>query len=349
MGRTAHIRLMKRKKESDVCTAVTLQTMQREIFLGRNMDFSYPIESALYLVPKGKSWVSVPGKSSFRDLYGFIGIGQEFRGKITLFDGVNERGFAVAALCFAGCSHFPQPADPSGKPMLAAQDAVRFLLGCCSSVQDLRRVLDEVRLVSVLDPVTNIIPSLHWMAVDRSGTCAVIEQTEDGLHLWNNPAGVLADGPDLRWQLMNLRHYAGAEPAQKPSAQWGKATLTPVGNGSGTNVLPGGYASPARFVRTAYQKSFAMAPANRQEAVAVGFHLLEGSSLTKGVVNGSRGTVEFTQYTAFINTATGEYFFRTYYNSQVFTAKIPSDMDNRRDPVCLGVLKRPPVFETLGE
>lgn len=48
-----------------MCTAVTLQTLQRETFFGRNMDFSYPIEPALYLVPKGSAWASIPGKSSF--------------------------------------------------------------------------------------------------------------------------------------------------------------------------------------------------------------------------------------------------------------------------------------------
>ncbi len=330
-----------------MCTAVTLQTLQQETFFGRNMDFSYPIEPALYLVPKGSAWASIPGKSSFQDSCSCIGIGQEFRNRITLVDGVNEHGFAAAALYFAGYASFPQPSAAPGGPMLAALDVVRFLLGRCASVQELRRLLDAVRLVGAPDPVTNTVAPLHWIAADRSGACAVIEQTEEGLHIWNNPIGVLANSPDLRWQLTNLRNYMSASPTQKPSAQWGKVALTPFGNGGGTDILPGGYASPARFVRTAYQKSFAAAPANRQDAVATGFHLLEGVALPRGPVATSRGPLDFTHYTAFLNTASGEYFFRTYDNCQVTTAKLPADAGSRARPVRLGALNRQPVYATL--
>lgn len=112
-------------------------------------------------------------------------------------------------------------------------------------------------------------------------------------------------------------------------------------------ILPGGYASPARFVRTAYQKSFAATPANRQDAVTAGFHLLEGVALPRGVVTTSRGQLDFTHYTAFLNTASGEYFFRTYDNSQVTTARLPADAGSRPRPVRLGALNRQSVYATL--
>lgn len=35
-----------------MCTAITLQSMQGENFLGRTMDFSYPIEAGLYVISK---------------------------------------------------------------------------------------------------------------------------------------------------------------------------------------------------------------------------------------------------------------------------------------------------------
>ena len=36
-----------------MCTAMVTQTSQGDIYFGRTMDFSYPLEPELYFVPKG--------------------------------------------------------------------------------------------------------------------------------------------------------------------------------------------------------------------------------------------------------------------------------------------------------
>jgi penicillin V acylase-like amidase (Ntn superfamily) len=42
-----------------MCTAITLQSIQRENFFGRTMDFSYPIEPGLYVIPRNYEWYSL--------------------------------------------------------------------------------------------------------------------------------------------------------------------------------------------------------------------------------------------------------------------------------------------------
>ena len=42
-----------------MCTAITLESMQGENFFGRTMDFSYPIEAGLYVIPKNYEWYSL--------------------------------------------------------------------------------------------------------------------------------------------------------------------------------------------------------------------------------------------------------------------------------------------------
>ncbi|BAK97585.1 hypothetical protein OBV_03870 [Oscillibacter valericigenes Sjm18-20] len=44
---------------------------------------------------------------------------------------------------------------------------------------------------------------------------------------------------------------------------------------------------------------------------------MKGVSIPKGVVVTGRGTDDYTQYTALINTSSGEYFFNTYKNLQI--------------------------------
>lgn len=44
---------------------------------------------------------------------------------------------------------------------------------------------------------------------------------------------------------------------------------------------------------------------------------MESVTIPQGAVITSRNTFDYTKYTAFINTNTCEYFFRTYDNSQI--------------------------------
>ncbi|EHL08476.1 hypothetical protein HMPREF0322_00788 [Desulfitobacterium hafniense DP7] len=69
-------------------------------------------------------------------------------------------------------------------------------------------------------------------------------------------------------------------------------------------MLPGGYTSPERFVKTAYQKTHIPLPKNRIEAVMAVFHLMESVSIPKGVIITERNTYDYTQYAALMNTHT---------------------------------------------
>ncbi len=56
---------------------------------------------------------------------------------------------------------------------------------------------------------------MHWMLADAA-QCLVIEQMADGLHLYDNPIGVLANNPPFPFHRENIRQYLNvtAEPAQ---------------------------------------------------------------------------------------------------------------------------------------
>lgn len=335
------------KEGKNMCTAITLQTAQQENFFGRSMDFSYAIDPSVYVFSVGYEWGNLLKTTRFTHAYSFIGIGQELEGNVTFVDGVNEKGFAVAALYFPGYAQYQSIAKTPQKPQIAALEVSHYLLGKCEATDGVKEALAAVDIVSVADPVTQTVAPLHWIATDKSGKCIVIEHTEKGLFLWENEIGVLTNSPDFSWHMTNLRNYMNAVPQQREQAAWNGVTLRPFGNASGTDILPGGYTPPARFVRTAYQKSFVPTPQSRGEAVNTCFHILEGVSIPKGVVVTSRDTVDYTRYVAFMNTATCEYFFKTYENGNIRTAKLPIDIQKGSPPQCYGKLKRPAVFEQM--
>ena len=303
-----------------MCTAITLQSIERENFFGRTMDFSYPIEPGLYVIPKNYEWYSLITKKKCIDCYSFISIGQEVDGMLGFFDGVNEQGFAAATLYFADYAYYDLPINK--KEPIASLDFLHYILGRCGSVDDLNALLENICIAGIPDPVTQIAAPLHWVATDRSGKCVVIEQTQMGLKIIDNPIGVMANSPDFHWHMTNLRNYMGASTTQQQETYWGNVLLTPFGQAAGTINLPGGFTSPERFVRAAFLKTHVQTPKNRTEAIMACFHIMNSVSIPKGIVLTDKGTYDYTKYTAFINTNTCEYYFKTFENDQIITASL---------------------------
>lgn len=327
-----------------MCTAITFQSGKMQNFLGRTLDFSYPIDPRIFVIPRNFLWQSALDGKIFNDNYGFIAIGQEDGGILGFFDGVNENGFAVAALYFTGYAKYGTGGESGEKEPIASLEFIHFILGRCGSVEDLKNILPYLTVVGLLDPVTQTAAPLHWIATDRSGKCVVIEPDDRGLELFDNPIGVMANSPGFQWQMTNLRNYMGASPVQEDETDWGNVRLTPFGQAAGTMLLPGGYTSPERFVRTAFQKTHVLRPDHPEETVVTCFHIMDTVTIPKGVVITARGTCDYTQYTAFLNTDTCEYFFRSYGGSAIETVGFWDHNTDADRPVCLGALTQQPVF-----
>jgi choloylglycine hydrolase len=295
-----------------MCTAITLSSKSKEQFFGRTMDFSFDIIPQFFIIPSSYVWRSTLNQRLITNTYRFIGLGQKLEGLLGFFDGVNEKGFAAAVLYFADYAKYEDASVHRNKDAIASIDFLHFILGKCSSVESLPDVLKNIAVVGIEDPITHSVAPLHWIATDRSGACVVIEATGNGIEIINNPIGVMANSPDFRWHMTNLRNYMETSPTQRKKANWDDVTLAPFGQAGGTRLLPGGFTSPERFVRAAYLKSHIQTPEDNMEAITACFHIMESVSIPKGAVITSRNTYDYTKYTAFINTNTCQYYYKDY-------------------------------------
>ena len=326
-----------------MCTSITLLNAQGENFFGRTMDFSYDIEPELYVLPRNYVWNGAYGGQRMQNLYAILGVGQEDGPLFAFYDGVNEKGFAAACLYFAGYAAYEAKPMP-GKMPVASMDFLHYLLANCASVEDLEKLVAQVSIIGVPDPITNTAAPLHWIATDRSGKSVVVERTEQGTRVYPNPIGVMANSPEFPWHMTNLRTYAQVSPRQAAENQWGNLTLKPFGQGAGTSLLPGGYTSPERFARAAYLKTHLPTPQTREETVMACFHVMESVSIPKGAVISNRETFDYTRYTVFLNTKTCECYFKTYENSQIHTASLWENYRDGESLIRLGRLSRPVQF-----
>ena len=322
-----------------MCTAIAFRSRQGDSLFGRTMDFSHPISPSVYVTPRGYVWTNRLRTIRLRSRYGILGIGQDLEG-VLFADGVNERGLSAAALYFPGYAAYDSPDTAGGALVIAAVELNGFLLGMCASVEQAAALVRTIRIVGTEDPVTHSVAPLHWILTDRIGQCLVIEKTAGGLHLHENPIGVLTNSPDFPWHMTHLRSFVQLRPEQEEQARWGNMELEPFGQGGGTWGLPGDFTPPSRFIRAAYLKGHIPAPETRQEAMMVGFHILENLSIPRGAVVTSRGTDDYTQYTAVLNTADGSYAVRTYEDGRIRTARLTEQALSGSKAACLFALER---------
>ena len=330
-----------------MCTAIVFTGKKGEAFFGRTMDFSYPLHPQLFAVSAGYQWKGSLGQKMSSEI-GFLAIGQEFENLRILVDGVNEKGVAGAALYFAGYADFEKTAPKDGKKTIRGSlDVLPDILGNCSCLEEVEDRARKLAIVGAADPVTGMVAPLHWMFTDRTGRSLVMEKTVWGLDLYENPVGVLANSPDFPWQLTNLRNYTGVTSTQKEEAEWDFLKLVPFGQGAGTFSLPGGYTSPARFVRTVFLKTHVKIPDSRQKIVPECFHIMESVSIPKGTVMTARGTADYTQYTAFMELQSGDYYVKTYDNYQLLKVRMCEHLPKDGTYQKLGDLEIPMEYASM--
>lgn len=167
------------------------------------------------------------------------------------FDATNEKGLSMAGLNFPEYAHFfPEQAD---KDNISPFEFIPWILGQCETVSEAKELLECINLVNI--PFSDDLPlsPLHWMIADQNQSL-VVESTKDGLHVYDNPVGVLTNNPTFDYHLFNLnnnRHLTTDVSANTFSKQ---LQLDVYSKGMGGTGLPDDLSSTSRFIRAAFTK-----------------------------------------------------------------------------------------------
>lgn len=311
-----------------MCTAITCQT--REHYFGRNLDLEYGYRETVTVTPRNYPF-SIP---QFRELahhYAMIGIATVVDGYPLYYEATNEMGLSMAGLNFPGLAHYlpPQP----GKDNIAPFAFIPWLLGKCADLEEARSALSRLNLVDVsFSPELPLSP-LHWLISDKNGSI-VVEPMEDGLHIYENPIGVLTNNPPFDYHLYHLREYMHVSPDPAENRFPGEYPLTPYSNGMGGLGLPGDLSSASRFVRAAFGKLSSVCGDSEEESVGQFFHILDSVAMVRGTVRMAEGKYEITRYSSCCNTTRGIYYYTTYDNRQIRAVDMHrTDLDGDT-PVC---------------
>ena len=294
-----------------MCTAATYQT--KDFYFGRNLDYEFPYGEEVCIVPR-KLPLPMRHMQKITSHYAVIGMAHVEQDFPLFYDAMNETGLCMAGLNFVGNAAYAEP--EAGKTNVAQYEFIGWLLATCRDLAEAKRAIAAMNLVKT--PFSEKLPTaqLHWLIADKTG-CIVLESMEDGLHVYDDPAGVLTNNPPFPMQLFALNNYAQLSPKPPVNRFSGALSLAQYSRGMGAIGLPGDLSSQSRFVRAAFTRLNAKSDETEESSVSQFFHILGSVEQQRGCCELENGKCEITLYTSCCNADKGIYYYTTYDNRQI--------------------------------
>lgn len=324
-----------------MCTAAVYKT--RDFYFGRNLDYEFPYGEEVTITPRNYPF-SFRFLGEMKHHYAMIGMAHVADGYPLYYDAINEKGLGIAGLNFVGNAVYGEPVFEKNERMAgekktgAAEKHEReagmakaaeaeidnvaqfefplWLLGQCASVKEVRALLARINITNTPFNEKYPVSQLHWMIADREETI-VVEAVADGLHVYDNPAGVLTNNPPFPQQMFRLNDYRSLSPRQPENTFVPGLELASYSRGMGAMGLPGDLSSASRFVRAAFVRGNSLSADSEAASVGQFFHILHSVEQQRGCCDVGGGKYEITIYTSCCNADKGIYYYTTYENHQI--------------------------------
>lgn len=294
-----------------MCTAATYKT--RDFYFGRTLDYEFSYGDEIVLTPRAFPFDF--RHTARRDThYAILGMAHVADGYPLYYDAMNEKGLCAAGLNFVGNAVYT--AVQPGRENIAQFELIPWLLGSAASVAEARTLLAGATITHT--PFSDKLPpaQLHWLIADKNEAITV-ESTAAGLHIYDNPAGVLTNNPPFDVQMFRLNDYMQLSPKQPENRFSDALALRTYSRGMGALGLPGDLSSASRFVRAAFVRAHSASGEDENASVSQFFHILGAVDQPRGCCEVAAGKYEITIYTSCCNADRGIYYYTTYDNSRI--------------------------------
>ena len=294
-----------------MCTAATYQT--ECFYMGRTLDYEFSYGEEITVTPRNYRFEFRHG-GTLPSHYAIIGMAHVAGDYPLYYDAVNEKGLGMAGLNFVGNAKYSEPQE--GSRNVAQFEFIPWILSQCADLSQARELISGMTLTGT--PFSEQLPAaqLHWIIADGSG-CIVVESTADGLHVYENRAGVLTNNPPFEQQMFLLNNYMNLTPKDPQNSFAEGLELTRYSRGMGALGLPGDLSSASRFARVAFTRNNSRSGGSEPESVGQFFHILGSVEQTRGCCEVAPGKFEITIYTSCWNAQTGVYYYTTYLDRRI--------------------------------
>lgn len=307
------------------CTSLRIKDKQGNIYHGRTLEFE---ESPLI-----SSFTYFPVDHAFQHKAPDGSLGLKYTAKypimaLTMPQSADEMHDCLEGINAAGLSFSLNMYHNKGLKTLTAEqypNSVRYEaigewgLANFATVQEIKDNLAQVDFWSAVIEVLGIQSPFHFIFYDKTGACLVIEVENGELAIYDNPTGVMTNGPELPWHLTNLHNYSHLTNIDTAMGNVGGMQLLQPDSGIASAALPSSNTSVGRFVKAFYYSSFANQVDNPDEQIIELSHVMNNFDRPKNisVVISEQGTKkivarEYTVWTALTDLSRGYLYVRAY-------------------------------------
>ena len=294
-----------------MCTAATYYG--RDHYFGRNLDLEFSYNETVTIMPRGYKF-PIRHADDLDSHYALIGMAFVVDDYPLYYDAINEKGVGMAGLNFPTNAVYKELESENDN--ITPFEFIPWILGQAASLDEARALVEKINLLNENFSEQLPLSPLHWMISDKTGSI-VVEQTEEGLRIYDNPVGVMTNNPTFDIQLFELNKYMSLsiEPAQNIFAP--NIPLQQYSRGMGAIGLPGDLSSTSRFVKAAFTRMNSISGESELESVSQFFHILGSVDQQRGCVHLGGDKYEITIYTSCCNLDKGIYYYNTYENHQI--------------------------------
>lgn len=175
---------------------------------------------------------------------------------LLILDGQNDAGLALNLNAYPTDGSAIEPL-PEGRPAIEAKVLSTWLLGRFATVAEVKAGLEAQPVNATrLAAMGGAAWPLHVMVSDTTGASLVIEWNDGRMQVYDNPVGVMTNGPEFPWHLTNLKNWTHLDNVDHSVATFGSIAVSQPDSGIATSALPASNTSVGRFVRAVYYTSF---------------------------------------------------------------------------------------------
>jgi penicillin V acylase-like amidase (Ntn superfamily) len=266
---------------AQACTTILVTDTSGRAYHGRTLEYSSLLPMDMTYFPAGTKVISsTPAGNqglTFDTKYPILGMSFQVlpsAKQVTFAEGINDQGLSLSANWLTGTDS-PTVGQDDAR-ILAANDLGTWVLGNFKTVAEVKEAMTNGQTeiwvpASPLDPKAPL--PLHYAINDKTGNSIVVEFTDGKANVYDNPVGVMTNGPFFPWHLQNLQNYTFTN-VDKNTAQLGKFKFQTQDGGSALSALPSAETSQGRFVKAAFYANYVRKAKTPDEAVVTLAHLM---------------------------------------------------------------------------
>lgn len=282
-------------------------------YFGRNLDYDFSYGEETVIIPRNFPF-TFREVGTMQSHYAIIGVAYVAENYPLLYDAINERGLGMAGLNFVGNATYSDHIDD--KDNISQFEFLPWILSQCATVSEARTLLGKINLRGFYFNDQLPIAELHWIISDTKESI-VVESTRDGIHVYDNPVGILTNNPPFPEQVFQLNNYQNLSPKDPVNTFAPQLDLSIYSRGMGAIGLPGDLSSQSRFVKASFTKLNSLSADDELGSVSQFFHILHSVDQQRGCANIGDNKYEITIYSDCYNLAKGVFYYTSYDNHQI--------------------------------